>query len=173
MVRIALRCMTGIALASAAMYGAYTVAVKSQVLSINPTTSLTPGIYVRTFQRPVVGDIVKFKMPPSMIKWLESHGAEDAAEFFSRPENGLIKTVVAENGDIVCVIGDDVNVNGTAVGTIFHGMLEWKECRPMGPDELFVMTPTKDGIDSRMYGPILRKDARTYALLFAAKVARK
>lgn len=162
------------AVAGAAAFGILTLSdfigwTDVHLVTINTTPSIATGIYLRTFETPAVGRVVRFPLPPAMADYLSAY--PKAAEFFRF--HALLKPVVAGPGDLVCM--DDArmfSVDGSRLGRAErldpHGrpLPTWTGCRRLA-DEVAVFTDhIAYSFDSRYYGPVALSDVAVYRLLW-------
>ena len=159
---------------AAAIVGSITTVLALDTVTTQRTSSLPKGIYVRTFEEPVVGSIVKFDAPPVFMEKMQEsieHATPDNKaglqwwyDWFSTWPNGFMKHVAARAGDHVCVNDEGYFVRGERVGgTVEPG--KWRGCRTLGSGEMAVVGEG-ESIDTRVFGPIPEHRVRTYRLLY-------
>jgi conjugative transfer signal peptidase TraF len=118
---------------------------------INESPSLPRGLYVRASGAPDRGVVVAVAPPAGAAGYLAGLGAA--------PDALLLKRVRAGAGDIVCSEGDLVR---TPTGTLAVGqrdrrgaaLPQWRDCRVLEGDEVFVVGDTPTSFDSRYFGPV-------------------
>ena len=125
----------------------------------NATASAPLGLYRVERTSPIWrGDLVLVR-PPSPARAV-------AAERGYLPEGMLlVKRVEGLAGDVVCVRGGQVTIEGIAVANALQtdgvGRLldPWAGCRALASHEVFVLMRDVPGsFDSRYFGPVLRSD---------------
>lgn len=85
---------------------------------------------------------------------------------YVRPGDDFIKPVVAAEGAFVCIRDGYVTVNGKVLGEIQkvdskgNYLPQAYLCRPLVLDELFVMSPQKNGYDGRYFGVLKGSDVK-------------
>ena len=123
---------------------------------INESPSLPRGLYLRDSGAPIArGATVALPQPAAGRAYLWSLGMPTGVL--------LIKRVAAASGDCVCRRGDAIQAPGRTVpvrtldrrGT---ALPQWRGCRRLEPDELFVLGDTPGSFDSRYFGPVNRAD---------------
>ncbi|MDZ4059791.1 MAG: S26 family signal peptidase [Brevundimonas sp.] len=123
---------------------------------VNESPSLPRGLYLRDpGATPGRGATVALAQPAAGRTYLRSLGMP--AEVL------LIKRVAAVGGDRVCRRGDAIELAGRSVpvrGRDRRGAVlpQWRDCRRLGPDELFLLGDTAGSFDSRYFGPVRRDD---------------
>lgn len=128
-------------------------------LIYNPSDSVAVGWYrvdphTRGGAAPQVGDVVLVPLP--------ANAAALAAQRNYLPLGiPLLKPVAAVAPQKVCVVGDQVRIDGrvvaTVLGTDSKGRLlrAWSQCRRLRPGELFLLsTSNSASFDSRYFGPV-------------------
>jgi len=76
----------------------------------------------------------------------------------------LLKPVVALGGDAVCVVEEEVRVNGTVLATTVAAvdsegrpLPQWQDCKTLTVEEVFLLsTADARSFDSRYFGPVTR-----------------
>jgi type IV secretory pathway protease TraF len=117
----------------------------------NPSPSMPIGWYLRVPLSPAVGRIVVIDPPLDALVEGWPEGVR------------LIKPVAAVGGDHVCVRGrTHVLINSQPAAPVQpYPSPRWEGCRTLAPNELFLLAPHRDdSVDSRIYGPIHRRDVR-------------
>lgn len=124
----------------------------------NASSSVPIGFY-SIERRPLRrGDLALVKLPPKIADWAAHRGYLPRSTY-------LIKPVAAIGGDRVCRIRRTVLVRGRIVAAAAsldaagRTMLHWRGCRVLGFGELFVVSPTPDGFDSRYFGAVTSQNA--------------
>lgn len=128
------------------------------LLVYNASASMPLGLYyTRPLQRPERGDILLAHLPET---------ARDLAaqRHYLPADMPLIKLVAALAGDRVCVQSGRVFIDGKAIASVLkwdqqgRSLLTWNECRRLGDDEFFLLSPAAGSFDSRYFGPVRRAD---------------
>lgn len=155
-------------------WGIFIVGVADlQPIKINPTNSLPKGIYVRSIVPIRKGSIVWFRLPETMRPYVGQY--PEWLAFFDKPGNGLMKPVVAVEGDEICreAATDVFTVAGEFKGVALadgpdgHELPRWRGCRQLGPNEIAVFSDRiPDSLDSRYFGPLRIDEVRTYRPLW-------
>lgn len=123
---------------------------------VNESPSLPRGLYLRDPGAPIArGATVALPQPAAGRAYLWALGMPS--------EVLLVKRVAAVDGDRVCRRGDAIELPGRRApvrsrdrrGVILP---QWRGCRRLGPDELFVLGDTPGSFDSRYFGPVRRAD---------------
>jgi len=141
------------ALASGAQLAA---AILPPLALINESPSVPRGVYLRVFGgAPVPGALVALPQPAASRPYLARLGMP--------VEVRLLKRVAAGPGDRVCRTGRRVEAGGRVVWVSprdRHGQMlpQWRDCRILGPDELFLLGDTAASFDSRYFGPVRTTD---------------
>jgi len=124
------------------------------VLLWNATASAPVGLYhVHTGGRLRRGDWVAVEPPPAFGQMLAARG-------YLPPHVPLVKQVAALSPSQVCRTGAMVSVDGTpravARGADRQGraLPVWQGCRALTDDEMFLLNPARDSLDSRYFGPL-------------------
>lgn len=124
------------------------------ILVWNSSASAPIGLYlVLPETRPRTGDLVLVR-PPAAITDL-------AARRGYLPRGmPLIKQVAAMGGDDVCAKDDDLSINGDIVAQRRRidgngrSLPRWEGCRRLLADEILLLMPAPDSLDSRYFGPL-------------------
>lgn len=123
------------------------------VLLYNDSTSIPPGLYLRT-QRPIErGSIVT-------VRATDVASTYAALRQFSDPDDRFIKRVAAHDGDIVCAQGVTLTINGAHVATRFvqdsagRSLPTWTGCQRLSPHQVLLLGDAADSFDGRYWGPI-------------------
>ena len=143
--------------ATVALCGALMLGMVSRApLILYPITpSLSPGLYVRTFEHPKVGMIAAFPVPEA-AKHYKASIREDVHDDFL-----FMKPIVAELGDSVCNdVREGLFINDEPVhpamirNRLSEALPVWNECRLLRRDEFFAVSKHQRSFDSRHFGPI-------------------
>jgi conjugative transfer signal peptidase TraF len=125
---------------------------------VNVSRSEPLGLYVRTGSTPSPGQLAAFR-PPGAVR------AYVAASLPEIGPGGILKTVVGGAGDLACVSGDQLRLNGRVLGPVLrrdrHGRAppRWTGCRALEDGEYLVFSDRiPNSFDSRYYGPIPSAD---------------
>lgn len=149
---IAISAAAGAALLAAAAGGRWA----RPIALINESPSLPEGVYLRAPGPVALGSIVAIRQPPAARAYLATLGM---------PENvSLLKRVVAAAGDRVCSTAGGVTVRGQTIPARPRDrrgapLPNWRGCRRLAPDELFLLGDTAASFDSRYFGPVRRAEA--------------
>lgn len=125
----------------------------------NATESMPPGFYRLCLEPPAVGRIIRFRLPERIHGYVRLRmGHVDAGWT-------ILKPVVAEEGDYVCVTDDGFSLNGQRLAgvpltdSLGNPMPVWRECRRLEAGEFFVFSDRVErSLDSRYLGPIRAED---------------
>lgn len=129
-----------------------------KIVLINESRSLPPGLYLRRFGVPPHrGGVVAFAQPEAARSYLAGLGAP--------PDMMLLKRVAAAGGDPVCRRDDRLHVAGAGAPVMGHDRLggplpQWRGCRVLEADELFLLGDTPGSFDSRYFGPVRLRDMK-------------
>lgn len=120
---------------------------------VNETTSLPRGVYRRTDEPIARGAIVALHPPPDARAYLAGLGAS--------PQARLLKRVAATRGEVVCRRGLQVTwprgaVTALAADRRGRPLAEWRGCRRLAGDQVFVLGDSALSFDSRYFGPVRR-----------------
>jgi len=121
---------------------------------VNESPSLPRGLYIRDVSaRPAVGSIVSIRQPDAVRPYLSRLGMP--------AEVRLIKRVAATGGDAVCARGGHVEIRGrrlavSAADRQGTPLPQWRGCRSLAGDEVFLVGDTPNSFDSRYFGPAPR-----------------
>ena len=126
------------------------------VALVNESPSLPRGLYLRdpgAAARP--GVTVAFPQPPAARRYFQTLGMP--------PQVLLIKRVAAGGGERVCRNGGVIRMAGRTVPVLSRDrrgadLPQWRACRRLEPNELFVLGDTAGSFDSRYFGPVRRAD---------------
>jgi len=126
------------------------------------TSSLPPGLYVKTFELPTVGAIAAFPIPKAAQGYKKSIGEVVSDDFL------FMKPIIAGPGDHVCnQSGKGLFINGALVtSTSAHdrsgrALPVWRGCRRLLDGEFFTLsTHSPNSFDGRHYGPTKEDDIR-------------
>jgi len=154
------------------LFGATTVAICSTLmvsmacdgpLFLYPiTSSLPPGLYVKTFEPPTVGAIAAFPIPKAAQRYKRSIGEVVSDDFV------FMKPIIGGPGDHICHQSQKgLFVNGVRVAlTLAHdrsgrALPIWRGCRRLLDGEFFTLsTHSPSSFDGRHYGPTKEDDIR-------------
>lgn len=132
--------------------GGLAAASAPDVALINESPSLPRGLYLRAVAaRPVRGATVALQQPASARAYLSGLGMP--------AEVRLLKRVAAGPGDRVCRSGTRVEAADQVVVARRRDrrgvrLPEWRGCRRLGADEVFLLGDTATSFDSRYFGPV-------------------
>lgn len=135
---------------------------------INTTPSEPIGLYWRTTQAPGPGRLIAFPPPIEAAHVADGHLAR---------LHSFLKIVDAGGGDVVCAEGDALLINGAprgriaAVDSTGRPLPQWRGCRMLRSDELFVLSNrVPNSFDSRYFGPVsLRSVIGVYRPLWVSQ----
>lgn len=119
---------------------------------VNESPSLPQGLYVRRVAGvPEAGAVVAVAQPPAVRRYLGALGMPGSIL--------LIKRVAAIGGERVCRAGFEVRTPRRSVAVHLvdrRGLAlpQWRDCRRLAPDEVFLLGDTADSLDSRYFGPV-------------------
>jgi conjugative transfer signal peptidase TraF len=130
-----------------------------RVLVINTSPSVAPGLYVRSPDKPAIGKLVDFCIPPAARDYVRGRTGNSGENWY------ILKPVVAGPRDRVDTTGEWLVINGRRIApmpprTDGNGrpLPVWRESRPLAADEFFVFSDRiPNSFDSRCYGPIRRR----------------
>jgi conjugative transfer signal peptidase TraF len=130
-------------------------------LVFNPTDSAPRGWYfVTPAERYRVGDYVLAQIPSEAALLAAARG-------YLPLTVPLLKQVGAVGGVRVCVCNGIVYVDDVAVARTLaddsngRALADWRECRALALDELFLLNPgSKASFDSRYFGPVKTAEVR-------------
>lgn len=123
---------------------------------VNESPSLPRGLYLRDPGAAIArGATVALAQPAGGRAYLGGLGMP--ADVL------LIKRVAGVGGDRVCRRGGEIELAGRSLpvrGRDRRGVVlpQWRECRRLGADELFLLGDTPGSFDSRYFGPVRRDD---------------
>lgn len=153
--------------------GLFTAISALQIFKYNNTDSMQKGIYVRTFGSVKHGSTVFLRMPmdnESVHSYLRKY--PNAFTLFEQGRYGLLKKVVATQGDVFCryknnkiAINDTYVANAKETDQNGVALPKWNGCRALTDDEIAVMTQDPDSFDSRYFSVVEKSKVETYALL--------
>lgn len=134
-------------------------ALPGPIVIHNPSPSLPIGYYARTSEPPVKGRIIAFQIPAMGRPYAAQHMPPLIRA-------GIIKRIVAGQGDRVCTTGPEgLTINGKPIAPIVEKdrfgrpLPHWRECRQLGAGEYFVFSDRiPNSYDSRYYGPVRSTD---------------
>jgi conjugative transfer signal peptidase TraF len=122
---------------------------------INTSPSVAPGIYLRVADRPGVGRIVDFPIPPVARAYVHERTGYWGNNWY------ILKPIAAGPGDRVNTLGRWLYINGHQIAPIYihdeKGRLlpHWRADCVLGQGEYFVYSSRIwNSFDSRYYGPI-------------------
>lgn len=119
----------------------------------NASASAPIGLYAVDDAAPAVGELVLVAPPPPVAAWLARRG-------YLRAETPLLKRIAALPGARVCRRDAELFVDGkraaTARAVDRRGRLlpRWTGCRTLRGDEIFLLNPAPDSLDSRYFGAL-------------------
>ncbi len=142
------------------------ILASSPGLLLNRSPSEPQGLYIRTGAATRSGQIIAFRTPAAAFPYADHR----MAYLHHRP---LLKAVAAGPGDLVCTLTGMLVINGRPLAPVAsvdrqgRALPRWRDCRRMGPSELFVFSArVPNSFDSRYYGPVQRADVLgSYQLL--------
>ncbi|WP_122465630.1 S26 family signal peptidase [Brevundimonas lutea] len=123
---------------------------------VNESPSVPRGLYLRDPAAVVRrGDMVAIPQPADARPYLASLGLP--------AEIRLLKRAAGVAGDPVCRIGDTVEIDGRRVVVLASDrrgadLIQWRGCRRLQPDEVFLLGDTPGSFDSRYFGPVRVSD---------------
>lgn len=135
---------------------ASTVPSDDRSFVINFTASVPVGLYLRSAAPRRTGNFVLVRLPMHLRHFAARRGYLPLHRF-------LLKIVAAGPGDIVCRVGHRVWAGGhSAVWALRTDALDrplpnWRGCRRLRANELFVLGSHSGSFDSRYFGPVNRQ----------------
>ena len=138
----------------------------------NITDSMSRGYYIRDVfdASPSKGDIVFFRRPENVRQYFAA--SDSWSIWFDAPRNGMLKTVVATSGDVVCDTDGKFSVNGYDIVSINYDIPNSDAlpriggCIRLAHNEVAVATNSARGIDSRYFGAVRTEDCTVYLPLW-------
>lgn len=121
---------------------------------VNESRSLPRGLYIRVPGEAVERGTTVALLPPAAARpYLARLGAPK--------DQRLLKRVAALGGDRVCRDGERIETSARRVAAPpadrrGPALPEWRECRRLEPDEVFLLGDTPNSFDSRYFGPVDR-----------------
>lgn len=148
------RSRRGLLVVGASLVVPVMVALAAPKTTLNLSSSMPVGIYVRKDGRPpTLGSAVVFAPPP------EARRLSTARKYLPADAD-LLKVVVAMPGDRVCLADDVYRVNGRVIGTIprvdslARPLVPFRFCGAVPAGSAFVATSASRSFDSRYFGPV-------------------
>lgn len=135
---------------------ASTLSPEHRSLVINLTSSVPVGLYVRIAAPPRIGDFVLVRLPLHLRQFAAWRG-------YLPLNRLLLKIIAAGPGDVVCRLGSRVWAGGhSAVWALRTDVLgrplpNWRGCRRLQANELFILGSHSGSFDSRYLGPVNRQ----------------
>ena len=130
-----------------------------RLLVINTSPSVAPGLYLRLFEEPAVGETRGFPHSAGRTWIMFGRTGKDGEDWY------ILKPIAAGPGDRVDTTGASLVINGRRIAPMPPEDGEVGRFRCGGqtaysrPDEFFVFSNRiPNSFDSRCYGPIERKD---------------
>ncbi len=121
------------------------------VVLYNPSSSLEPGIYVRTETSAQRGAVVTIPVRTVDHDYVEAGYVNAAGDRF-------LKRVAAVCGDRVCSENGQITINHVYVATAFQSdsagvaLPQWSGCVTLGHDEIFLLGDDTLSFDGRYWG---------------------
>jgi conjugative transfer signal peptidase TraF len=123
---------------------------------INISPSVAPGLYLRSSDKPAVGKLVDFCIPPAARAYVRGRTGNNGENWY------ILKPIAAGPGDRVDTTGEWLVINALRIAPMpppidggGRPLPVWRECRILGPAEYFVFSNRiPNSFDSRCYGPI-------------------
>lgn len=149
--------MRHVSVLAAATIAAVAATPARPLLLWNATASAPIGLYRVASESPVGrGDLVALAPPPVLAAWLDARGYLPHGAL-------LLKRVAATWPSVVCRSGLQVTVDGEPVGLALprgrrgEVLPQWRGCRRVRPDEIFLLNVAPWSLDSRYFGPLPRR----------------
>lgn len=148
-----------IVIALLSIAGLWVYAFFGGYVKYNLMDSVERGWWVWSPGTPEIGDVVFFRDIPNAERWLADN--PELRRLFAGGF-GLLKPVVAVEGQQVCRVGSEVSIGGRIVGDApvqsrVGGLPDWSGCKTLERGEYFVMSNrVDDSLDSRVFGPLPR-----------------
>ena len=128
-------------------------------LILNLSASLPRGLYVVRHVPTVERGMLVLVQPDKALEHLL------VARGYLPAGAPLLKPVVALGGDDVCVVDEEVSVNGTVLATTVadvdsegRPLPQWQDCKTLTAEEVFLLsTADVRSFDSRYFGPVTRQ----------------
>lgn len=127
-------------------------------LVFNATQSAPIGFYWLRPGPPEVGELALVRPPAELARWM-------AMRRYVPVNVPLIKQVAAVEGQVVCVRGGVVSIDGDPRGktltrdVIGRPLSSSSVCRALRPGEVFFLNAEPRSLDSRYFGPLPRRCA--------------
>jgi conjugative transfer signal peptidase TraF len=127
-------------------------------LVVNTSSSVAPGLYMRSSASPAVGCIIDFRIPELARGYVQARTGHCGADWY------ILKPVAAGPGDLVDTSGAALFINGREIAPMpperdaaGRTLPVWRGACVLGPDEFFAFSDRiPNSFDSRCYGPIRR-----------------
>lgn len=140
-------------LCALALLGASSLSLP-KILIWNASASMDKGLYIVMPQSHVRrGHIAAYMPPPVLGTWMAKRGY--------LPEGlPLLKPVASRPGDRFCRSGSMVSFRAKPVAvaqnrdSFGRDLPVWQGCRIVGDDEIFLLSRSKNSLDSRYFGPL-------------------
>ncbi len=127
-------------------------------LVINTSPSVAPGIYLRIDEKPRIGRIIDFRIPPPASAYVHERTGHFGRHWY------ILKPIAAGPGDRINTLGRWLYINGRKMARIYthdekdRRLPHWRANCVLGPHEYFVYSNRIwNSFDSRYYGPISQK----------------
>ena len=128
-------------------------------LILNLSASLPRGLYVVRHVATLERGMLVLVQPATALEHLL------VARGYLPARVPLLKPVVALGGDEVCVVEEEVRVNGTVLATTVadvdsegRPLPQWQACKTLTAEEVFLLsTADARSFDSRYFGPVPRQ----------------
>ncbi len=132
--------------------------IGNRFLVMNTSPSVAPGLYVRSWASPAVGELVDFCIPPAARDYVLTRSGNSGQSWY------ILKPIIAGPGDRVDTRGEWLIVNDRRIAPMpprtdgaGRPLPIWRESRVLAANEFFVFSGRiPNSFDSRCYGPIPR-----------------
>ena len=136
----------------------FSLMLADRQIVINTSPSVKPGLYWRGDEKPRVGTIIDFRIPPLARVYVHERTGHFGRRWY------ILKPIAAGPGDRINTLGRWLYINGRKIAQIYthdeKGRLlpHWRADCVLGPHEYFVYSNRIwNSFDSRYYGPISQK----------------
>lgn len=143
---LALIALAALAVAALPVFSAH------ELLLYNPSSSISPGFYLRTAEEPRHGAVVT-------VRASDVAPAYARARDFTDPGDRFLKRIAAVAGDVVCAHENAMVVNQRPLprqtrDAAGRALPLWQGCRALLPGEVLLLGDTEASFDGRYWGPV-------------------
>lgn len=143
------------ALALLALWMVISLSLARRQIVINTSPSVAPGLYLKVDEKPQVGRIIDFRIPPGAWPYIRERTGRTGRHWY------ILKPIAAGPGDHVNTLGSWLYINGRKIAPIYihdekdRRLPHWRKNCILGPHDYFVYSGRIwNSFDSRYYGPI-------------------